>query len=217
MPWHHPQFEHSQLYAICHWFQFGTGFAQQQNWRGGVNIERRWRLSVSSQMLFCPKRRVLLVVEMAGILFRLQNKFEEKRATGSSSSETDAMLSRLSRSRSCGSEAFTKWQLISNVLGLSLVLLLRTVTWQTLWPNSWRHFRISANCRLVTLESFSGLGMVGIVENGSSGRSRGGTRGGRASPYLGLKKRNDRKEKDSRGSKSRPGPLFSSKSGSAIG
>ena len=37
------------------------------------DLERRWRLSVSSQMLLrcsyiCPKRRVLLVVEMVGIL-----------------------------------------------------------------------------------------------------------------------------------------------------
>ena len=72
----------------------------------------------------------------------------EEGATGSSSSEADAM------------------QLIGNVTGLSLVLLLRTVTWRTLWPNSSRHFLISANCSLVTLESFSGLDMVGIVENG---------------------------------------------------
>ena len=56
-------------------------------------------------------------------------------------------------------------QLIGNVPGLFLVLLLRTVTWRTLWPNSSHHFRISANCSLVTLESFSGLDMVGIVEN----------------------------------------------------
>ena len=72
---------------------------------------------------------------------------------------------RLSKSTGCGSEGFAKQQLIGNVSGLSLVLLLRTVTWRTLWPNSSRHFRISANCSLVTLESFSGLDMVGIVEN----------------------------------------------------
>ena len=36
MPRHHPQFEHSQLYAICHWFQFGIGVACQQNWSGIV-------------------------------------------------------------------------------------------------------------------------------------------------------------------------------------
>ena len=91
------------------------------------------------------------------------NKFEEEGATGSSSLEADAMLSRLSKSAGCGSEGFVQKQLIGNVPGLSLVLLLRTVTWRTLWLNSLRHFRISANCRLVTLESFSGLDMVGIV------------------------------------------------------
>ena len=63
----------------------------------------------------CPKRRVLLVVETAGILVgliitnaSLQNKFEEEGATGSSSSEADAMLSRLSKSTGCGSEGFAK-------------------------------------------------------------------------------------------------------------
>ena len=94
----------------------------------------------------------------------LQNKFVEEGATGSSSSEADAMLSRLSKSTGCGSEGFVKYQLIGNVPGLSLVLLLRTVTWRTT-PNSSRHFCISANCRLVTLKSFSGLDMAGIVEN----------------------------------------------------
>ena len=38
----------------------------------------------------------------------LQNKFEEEGATGSSSSEPGAMLSRLSKSKSCGSEGFAK-------------------------------------------------------------------------------------------------------------
>ena len=38
----------------------------------------------------------------------LQNKFEEEGATGSSSSEADAMLSRLSKSTGCGSEGFVK-------------------------------------------------------------------------------------------------------------
>ena len=38
----------------------------------------------------------------------LQNKFEEEGATGSSSSEADAMLSRLSKSTGCGSEGFAK-------------------------------------------------------------------------------------------------------------
>ena len=38
---------------------------------------------------------------------------------------------------------------------------------------------------LVTLESFSGLDMVGIVENGGSDRSRGGAREAQSSPYLG--------------------------------
>ena len=52
----------------------------------------------------------------------LQNKFEEEGATGSSSSEADAMLSRLSKSTGCGSEGFVKYQLIGNVPGLSLVL-----------------------------------------------------------------------------------------------
>ena len=77
VPRQHPQFEHSQLYAMYHLFQFGTGVAHQQNWRGGVDLELWWRLSVFSQMLLCcsyicPKRRVLLVVEMAGILVWLQ-------------------------------------------------------------------------------------------------------------------------------------------------
>ena len=95
----------------------------------------------------------------------LQNEFVEEGATGSSSSESDTMPSRLSKSTGCCSEGFAKQQLIGNAPGLSLVLLLRTVTWRTLWPNSSRHFRISANCSLNTLESFSGLDMVGIVEN----------------------------------------------------
>ena len=95
----------------------------------------------------------------------LQNKFAEEGATGSSSSEADAMLSRLSKSTGCCSEGFMKQQLIGNAPGLSLLLLLRAVTWRTLWPNSSRHFRISANCSLVTLESISGLDMVGTVEN----------------------------------------------------
>ena len=38
----------------------------------------------------------------------LQNKFEEEGATGSSSSEAVAMLSRLSKFAGCGSEGFTK-------------------------------------------------------------------------------------------------------------
>ena len=38
----------------------------------------------------------------------LQNKFEEEVATGSSSSESGAMLSKLSKSKSCGSEGFAK-------------------------------------------------------------------------------------------------------------
>ena len=38
----------------------------------------------------------------------LQNKFEEEGATGSSSSEADAMLSRLSKSTGCGSQGFAK-------------------------------------------------------------------------------------------------------------
>ena len=38
----------------------------------------------------------------------LQNKFEEEGATGPSSSEADAMLSRLSKSTGCGSEGFAK-------------------------------------------------------------------------------------------------------------
>ena len=38
----------------------------------------------------------------------LQNKFDEEGAKGSSSSEAVAMLSRLSKSKSCGSEGFAK-------------------------------------------------------------------------------------------------------------
>ena len=38
----------------------------------------------------------------------LQNEFEEEGATGSSSSEADAMLSKLSKSTGCGSEGFAK-------------------------------------------------------------------------------------------------------------
>ena len=38
----------------------------------------------------------------------LQNKFEEEGATGSSSLESGATLSRLSKSKSCGSEDFAE-------------------------------------------------------------------------------------------------------------
>ena len=58
----------------------------------------------------------------------LQNKFVEEGATRSSSSEADAMPSRLSKSTGRGSEDFANQHVIGNVPGLSLILLLRTVT-----------------------------------------------------------------------------------------
>ena len=59
----------------------------------------------------------------------LQNKFVGEGATGSSSWEADAMLSRLSKSTGRGSEGFANQHVIGNVFdGLSLILFLRTVT-----------------------------------------------------------------------------------------